>query len=47
MRKVVPFDQPNAMLAGDSAFHLHSPLDHAVDDPLGHLLFVFVEENNC
>lgn len=46
VRKVVPLDEADAVLAGDGAFHLDGALDHAVNDIFGDLAFLFVEEED-
>jgi hypothetical protein len=46
MCKIVPLDEPNTVLTGHGAFHLHGTLDHAVDNTLSHLLFVVIEQDD-
>lgn len=41
--QVVTFDQANAMLARDRAFHLDGTLDHPVDDAFSDLALFLVE----
>lgn len=48
VREVVALHKPDAMLAGDGAFHLDGALDHAMNEGLGlFALAVVVEEDRC
>ena len=46
--EIVAFDQTDAMLARDGAFHLDGALDHAMDDTFSHLaLFLGEQQDRC
>ena len=44
MIQVISLDDADAVFARDRAFHLHRPLDHPVDQVVGHMPFLLVEK---
>lgn len=44
--KIIALDETNAVLASHGAFHLHSALDHAMDNTLGDFLLLVAEKDD-
>ena len=47
MRQIIPFDESDAMFAGNSALHLDGVYDHAMHDFLSESFLFVAEEDNC
>ena len=44
--KIIALDEADTVFASHGAFHLHGPLDHAMDDTLGDFLLLVTKEDD-